>query len=92
VELLQDDEDIESLFAFFNFNRNLEALWTIPTCISSNELNDYVSILLSGLKRNVSSKSSGKKKSGESKESATKELKKYVSEQVILITVAHNSL
>jgi hypothetical protein len=83
VELLQDDADIELLFACFNFTRNLEALWTIPISISSDELQDYVSIVLSGLQRNVTSKSSGKKKSGERKESTNNEPKKYVSEQVI---------
>lgn len=82
MELLQEDSDIENLFTCLKFTRNLEALWTIPVSISSTDLNDYVSILLSGLKRNISKGS--KKKGHEIKEAVSKEPKKFVSEQVIL--------
>lgn len=92
IEALSEDVNIEELLTIFSFKRTVDDVWTIPTSLSANDLQGYVSVMNECLKTTIAGKK--RKDGGETKrkrrvkgKETEFDVKKIVSEQVCFFRV-----
>ena len=88
-ELLMENEKFEDLFALFKFRRNLDSIWIIPSELSFDDIQGYVSVLkdclsltLAGKKKKTAHNGEPKKRRKSSKKD-DEFSKTFISAQVI---------
>ena len=84
MECLEENENVADLFELFSFKRTIEQVWEIPSTITSQELNGYVTVIQDSLKNPKStSKNTNSKRNTRKKNGSQEKVTAYVSEQFI---------